>query len=203
MPIKDERTKENAYRHFQIQNNEARLINTFASVHYLDEYGEKNKLLMVGNKLYNFETGTIICECFDEIFSVVDDMDYFTEKFQVKRYRYSSKKIEESKAVAAVLSAKMKEEDLLIGYKKIKIEKDGISLKYKIFAFINKKGDIVSSLYYMEDYDFMSIDDVNRSNFEEKIEELKIKLLEKFNEKILREEKKKNVLSQMKKKLSL
>lgn len=196
VPIVKDNEFGNNMRHFRIQNNEAKLINTFKSLSRYDEELLKDKLIICEGKLYNFETGAILCDSFDEILSTHEkDLADLAVNLQIP--------LEDRKEFINAISQKMKEEDLLIGYKKIKVEKAEFKLTNSIFVFINKKGNFVSSLYHIDDYDLKSIDGVDSLNMETIIGQIKNKLFKRIDELILREEKKKQILSQIKMKLSL
>ena len=65
--------------------------------------------------------------------------------------------------------------------KVISVEQDDITLSYEILMFVNKDGQFVSNLYYVDDMSLVVVEGVTLENFDETIEQLKSKLMKKIN----------------------
>ena len=97
----------------------------------------------------------------------------------------------------------MKENSLVGGFKKVEVKKDGFRNEFDTFIFIDKNGNYVSELYYLDDNNFISIYNVTPDNYEFIIQQLKNRLVSKIDAIKMEQEKKKEIISQLIKRLSL
>lgn len=197
LPIKGDKDYFDNWQHFRIKNGEVNLINTFRFINDDDKNLLKNKLIIGDRKLYNFEKGIVVCDVFDGFLkNNENDLRVLATWWQIPSYSEQQEFIE-------IIAKKMKTENLLIGYKKVQVKKCNINLEYKTFMFIDTEGNFVSDLYYMDGYNFISVDNITSENFKLAIEYLNDNLISQIDAKLLEIEKKNQILHQIRKKLSL
>lgn len=152
--IDDEICLLNNFQHFRIQNGKAVLINTLKW--NLGEILLEDKLL-VGKQLYNFEKGVFLRDEFDAF--------YTGTKWELQelamRWRIPQK---ERKTFIDTIAKKMKQENLIGAYKEIEVKKEGYQVTNTAFIFIDKNGNLASSLYYVDDYELIPIDTISPEN---------------------------------------
>ena len=196
LPIINKETGLNNYQHYKIDNGKFTLVNTFDEAP--DSYDSllKDKLVTFGGKLYNFEKNIILGNEFDKIFTVYN----YGINSLADYWKIPSKQNEE---FVDTISKKMKENSLVGGFKKVEVKKDGFRNEFDTFIFIDKNGNYVSELYYLDDNNFISIYNVTPDNYEFIIQQLKNRLVSKIDAIKMEQEKKKEIISQLIKRLSL
>lgn len=199
LPIKIDNDNCDNWQHFRIQNGQAKLINTFEFCpdKNKNENLLKNKLLICDSKLYNFEKGIVLCDGFDRLLtSDENDLHSLANYWQIQSYNQRQEFLN-------IISKKMKDENLLVGYKKVQAQKDEFTMEYNVCVFVDKDGNFVSDLYYVDGYNFTSVDNVTPENFELVIQQLNDNLFSKIDAILSEREKKNTILNQVRKKLSL
>lgn len=196
LPIKSDTPFSNNYQHYKIENGKATLVKTFNSFPNISDVLVKNKLVAFGGELYNFENGIVLGNEFSGILT--------SSKPDVKclagHWKIPDNQCEE---FADVISEKMKSGNLVGGYKKVIVKKAGYWFKYDTCIFVDKNGNFASDLYYVDGYNFTSIDNVTPDNYKLAIQQLENQLVSKIDAILLEKEKQNGILHQVIKKLSI
>lgn len=151
---------ENDIQHIRIKNSQAEVITTFYGGKPCgDERLFKNKLITFNGQLYDFSKGSMIGRKFDSIISCKYDLEKLAREWHIP---CDSRDNEQEEFIEQILR-KFDEENIFGGFKRIRAEKDREVCSYGTFVFINRDGEIVSDLYYMDGDNFVSASVDNNS----------------------------------------
>lgn len=183
----------NITQHFRIQDGKGTLIRQFQGGFSHDDL-LTSKLLITAEGLYNFQNGTFSKNMFDIIIKEEHGV-------QLLAYTWGIPKKNRRKFVDTIVR-KMEKEDIFGEYKMIRVEKEGYERHYCPFIYLDSNGNYVSSLYYVDDCELISIDNITPENIKAVFQQLEENLASEIDamiaEKQRKKEKKRKFIQQLK-----
>ncbi len=213
--IKDDNnpTSINKFQHYKVTNGKYELMNTIEGKIKFEDRLLKNNLIISGNnKLYNFDKCVYINESmFDDILTgkkadngVIYDLLELAGHWKIPydKMLYDLQMDERSK-FAVAMSEKMIRENSVGGFKTVEVKLHDFILQYHTLIFLDKNGNFVSDLYYVDGYDFKNISNVTTQNYHTIIKNLECELTAKVNEMVEEKEKQKKIFQKAREQLKM
>lgn len=175
-------TSANITEHFRIENGKATLVSVLNG-RIFDQFLDAKKILMNNWQLYDYEKGIILRDEFDKIFSEEICYLYQPENllFDLLRSWGIDAWLTRKNFIDNVIN-KMRQKNLILGYKILESEKENIRKSFHTLIFMDVNGNFVSDLYYVDDNELIVIDNVTSENINLIFQQLKCKLDSKVDD---------------------